>query len=887
MPYGGMSTGPIQTPAGETPPVATGGSSGGAIKVYGGMGASSKIDTSIKATPPVDTSKAFPQTKLLLNNDQSSLLNIKPDLGGSKTNNNTANSTKATLPPPYNPANPNNSLEGAPVKPAPSTYDYKTNDKTITDNQAALTKMKAQIDSLKAEGKDYNSLVDPYNTLQTKTANLVDEYNSTLKTDQQNNSNYLTAHAKYYNTEQTISQGKAPTKTFLSTATDWINKELGNLVGSDTSMAGREQRAYEAGTTLQANAHPETIAPGEYLTQGASFGNLNTDLPAPVTAQQKIAYGIGSMFTLVVASPVIEAALVSTFGEIPAVAKLVTELDKQAETMKVAKYLYPTMKAVAQSTLTGGIFGLITKNSQSVAENVFQTAGAFAAFTAIAYPIMAFFKPILTKVGEINLNNSKLSSILNDPSVSSPTVSTELWFKNEDDTRLLKVTSNGIEFKNTGEGVLPAGAKPRLLTSVQVEAFTKSPALSDTNVSDIYYRLKDWVNGKTINTEPIAFETPKNEAPTGPQGATPSEDIHPTVLKETVDSIKKYGVDITAQHFNDEVKITPALADRYIQEAKGQIAREDLVTQQKATLEVNPSHVKTQTEKEPVKEEINTPLEKAKIARTETALQEKVFHNGKTTTKGEVLNQLISEGYKPIVETSKDFKKIEKLQNQYDDASNVAYGFKGKSPRELLKPALEEAKTKLISTYHLSNGEKSYPLKKLEYDALIKSQEKPLSIKKTAKELKQEEKPAEKPSFTIKPVEEKPVEVHPEGAGEKYTENQIEIDGKMVKVPEQLTTKTAVKDLLKGLGKTSIHMKVNADGMLTYADKNNEFILKPEAFGINTDQIKPGDTVAISETDLKEKGSNFRLYDKNGMQAGFVNFGQIASDIAKGTNEKI
>ncbi|HNW65694.1 MAG TPA: hypothetical protein PKO10_00610, partial [Aliarcobacter cryaerophilus] len=113
-----------------------------------------------------------------------------------------------------------------------------------------------------------------------------------------------------------------------------------------------------------------------------------------------------------------------------------------------------------------------------------------------------------------------------------------------------------------------------------------------------------------------------------------------------------------------------------------------------------------------------TPLEKAKDARTLAVLQERVMFEGKMMSKEDIFSKLMAEGYETKMEVTKDFKKIQKLQDQYDDASNVAYGIKGRSPREKLKAELDEAKAKEITTYKLTNGKQSYPLKKLEYDAL-------------------------------------------------------------------------------------------------------------------------------------------------------------------------
>jgi len=382
-------------------------------------------------------------------------------------------------------------------------------EQTLKATSDELKNTSDQIDSLKSwldtnkndlDTKTYNQNVDTYNSLVKDYKPKADSYNKMY-------SDYTTKVAGY-NADvslanlypgETISQG-TPEVTkksgFIKDGLTWLGKEL-NMLPSYTgdTMADREGRGLEAQTQEYMNAHPEQINPGDYFIEGGSFGNVhanpNVKLPPPSTPQQYAAYAIGQIFIMTVATPFIEGAFASTLGTIPEIAGAVNTLNK-----------YPYISAVAKSAGIGGIFGLITNNSQSIAKNVLETAGTFAAFTAIAYPLIAFFKPILNKVGEIT-GNPKMSNVLNDP--ANPVTPNELWFRSPNDpTRLLKVTTDGLEYKIvekvdlTGETGLATIEDVPKLTITKIEAFKENPSL--------YNQLIDWVKGK-VTPEPVPFET--------------------------------------------------------------------------------------------------------------------------------------------------------------------------------------------------------------------------------------------------------------------------------------------------------------------------------------------------------------------------------------------
>ena len=269
--------------------------------------------------------------------------------------------------------------------------------------------------------------------------------------------------------------------------------------------------------------NPEKVSNLEYLRRGLSFGNeldptnlikgykadvSVTDLPEPTTVPQKVAQAVGGLITMSVALPLIEAGVGSLIGSSAQGAKLL-------ETLKTASEVNPWTVGygldIAKAGAEGGLFGLITNNRQSVAKNVIDTAGTFAAFSAIAYPVAQFFKPIIQSVGKMEINNPNLKNILNDPAVTQPTISKTLWFKNpKDETQLLKVTANGMEFttKQAGE-IVEGGTYVKdipTLTSVDIEAFQTKPS--------VYQNLKEWIGGKLPkkNVEFTVGDTMPNNA---------------------------------------------------------------------------------------------------------------------------------------------------------------------------------------------------------------------------------------------------------------------------------------------------------------------------------------------------------------------------------------
>lgn len=350
--------------------------------------------------------------------------------------------------------------------------------------------------------------------------------------------------------QEYLSQGKEDTRKEDTVLTrigrailpHFLEKELGiseeqrktTLTRAETiKMQGMETTKYLA------NKNPEKVSPLEYLKRGISFGNeldptdylrgyksdvSVEDLPEPVTAPQKISQAIGNILTMSLAQPLIESAFVGVVSKVPAGAKLL-------ETVQTASKINPWTIGygvdVVKAGATGGLFGLITENKQSVAKNVAETAGMFAAFTALTFPILQFFKPIISPVGKMEIKNPKISNILNDPSVTEATITKTLWFKNpKDPNQLLKVTANGMEYvSGKGKEIVEKGVYVKdipTMTSVDIEAFQVKPS--------IYENLKSWIGGKMTKNVPfkVSDVTP---APSSISGSKVNTDITSSELR--------------------------------------------------------------------------------------------------------------------------------------------------------------------------------------------------------------------------------------------------------------------------------------------------------------------------------------------------------------------
>lgn len=308
-------------------------------------------------------------------------------------------------------------------------------------------------------------------------------------------------------------QGIKKTLDFLG-----IKNKIGD---TGTPSPGDQERISGAAiTNLLMQQHPEKIDPQVYFQRGLSFGHdLNPSallegrtaqpglesVPEPVTKEQAFAQSIGNLVTISVAQPLIESAAVGLVSKIPgggAVLKAGTELAQKSPWLVG----YPV--SVAKAFAEGGLFGLVTKNKETVAKNVLSTGGAFAAFTALAYPLQMFFRPVIESVGKVDLNPDLKKSLTQGiAGFDQNSKSAEIWFRNpKDPTQLLKVTAEGIEFVPNG-GIVPQGVEAgnvTTLTNIQIEAFKENPSL--------YENLKAWAAGK-LPSGRISFVSPEGTIP--------------------------------------------------------------------------------------------------------------------------------------------------------------------------------------------------------------------------------------------------------------------------------------------------------------------------------------------------------------------------------------
>lgn len=162
----------------------------------------------------------------------------------------------------------------------------------------------------------------------------------------------------------------------------------------------------------------------------------------------------------------------------------------------------------AQNIGGGAILGVLKDNEKSLVENALDTAGEFAAFHAIAYPIASFFKPVLQKIGEGSLNiNSRRVANETLRSMENEDVSKTLWFRNpKSPDQLIKIQAKGIKVvdKTSPEarGIRTPEENIPVLTDAKIEAFQQKPSL--------FKRLVEVVQGKLKSGTEVKFNEVKS-----------------------------------------------------------------------------------------------------------------------------------------------------------------------------------------------------------------------------------------------------------------------------------------------------------------------------------------------------------------------------------------
>lgn len=309
-----------------------------------------------------------------------------------------------------------------------------------------------------------------------------------------------------------------------------------------------------AATLYEMEKNPKDIVVTEYFKRGLSFGhdpsaledfirgyksNVRlTDLPEPTTAGQAFAQAIGPLLPMLLVGGAASALLEEQLLEIPQYAKMSAAFSEKSLASPAFKYGVAKPLEVIKSFGKGSLFGLILKNKKSVAENMLETGGTFAAFTALANVLGAFFEPIISATGLKGTIKPKAGKYL---PVEGEPLESELWFRHPtDEGKLLRVKQTGIDVVNKSDAVTQGKTAP-ILTKADIEVFNRKPSL--------YERLKNLVTkkkveaGETITFEqPMAAEAPKptpegieaiaNEIKTG----KPAEPIYPTAKSTIVPS---------------------------------------------------------------------------------------------------------------------------------------------------------------------------------------------------------------------------------------------------------------------------------------------------------------------------------------------------------------
>lgn len=372
------------------------------------------------------------------------------------------------------------------------------------------------------------------------------------------------------NRKEVLSQGKPdarPADTFLSKSgravlatlnLSSLDNEFGISTDqrkSDSNWTTQDQVRLQGSieTTKEMKDHPALIDPMVYLARGIGFGHdpvndienayrgyqANTtlsDMPEPTTIAQNSAQAIGNLLTLTVAQPAIEEAVTGLLGQTAVGSKVLQGL-KIATEESPWKIGYSTK--VAKAIGMGGLFGAITKNKNSLAKNVIDTAGMFGAFEALAYPILTFFKPILESVGKMDIVDQSTKNIIGNPEIQNP-VSKTIYFKNPSDpTQILKVTAHGVDFTDAdAEGLVTGQTKSMpTLTKLEIEAFQQNPSL--------FENLKQWLSGSKPEESSINFE---------------SEDVAPgeTVPQKSAEDMSDEDIQSGIEKVQEEIKNNPA-----------------------------------------------------------------------------------------------------------------------------------------------------------------------------------------------------------------------------------------------------------------------------------------------------------------------------------------
>lgn len=590
---------------------------------------------------------------------------------------------------------------------------------------------------------------------------------------------------------------------------------------AEKTMADRIQITGNALTIEQMRNNPKDVAPAEYFRSGLSFGNNLTkylpgyeydidpsDLPEPTTGSQKLAYAAGSILTMTLAQPLIESAAVGLISKIPGGAGILTKITDAAK-LSPWKIGYPM--AITKAGIEGGLFGLITDNKKTVAQNTLETAGTFAAFSALAFPVVQFFKPILSQVGKMEVANPKLKNLLGEVESQGPTVSDTIWFRNPNDkTQILKVTREGIMPGSTEE-MVQAGVKVTdvsTLSKVEIEAFKENPSL--------YGRLKEWLGGKKI-------EVKFNEPPVNETAVIKTLSKEEEILKD-LRSVKQ------------EANQTPSPRNTFV-----------TVVNEKTGID--------------------------KVYRINENEFQSIIDKVDNTRGKEIAGQIMPDGNQYHI-TTKPLSSLEKSGKIYSGAISLkdlpnietinAEKPEGNEPFDI-KPTVKDRTPFAIKPSGIKIQEKTN-------EPFIKIEDGKKEMQLISEDINA--KIQEKADSLLENVE-NPTPMEKQNAldeAKKFVKNNIEVEGNAIERPEMIVSKTQLKDMLSGLEEKVISMKVILKNNKMYlhfqkdygGGRKTNILLRPSAIGLVEDNIEIGDILKIDIEKLKPKGTSVRAVDSSG-----------------------
>jgi len=487
-----------------------------------------------------------------------------------------------------------------------------------------------------------------------------------------------------------------------------------------SQMTPGEKMAYDYNKTtdIMQELHPEKIDPLNFVKRGLTFGwgaGYISDMPSvePVTTKQKVFQSVGNIISMTFLSRLLSPALGAIASKIPGAA---TPLKVLSETVAKHPWSVGYPLNVAKSATWGALFGAITKaeNKRQWAKNVVNTAGTFAAFEVLAYPIVQFFKPVFYEIksGKMTGISKEAQTALQENAEPLNQIFTQeqpIWFKSEaDPNQLIKVTKSSIDLiPARTSGINPSDIKTiPFLKQADIEVFQTKPSL--------YNRLKDILQKPsapkmttpptgipetgvppTTGTTPTAGPTP-NVPTTGPVVTPPAK---PTTTPNIPNAIAKSTADIV----NAKIAEIEAKKVKAVKAPKETTVTEPLVEEKVETFPTA-QEAKTVIEKEGAKSIYRTPYTQqdfviSKILKGEPIPPDLNYIAIEIYNQGAV--ELTEDGTGTQIDMTGMFMKNEETANEKD-----IYGMKFLSAEE---GGLDKASYEEVNNIKLDEVDKMDP----------------------------------------------------------------------------------------------------------------------------------------------------------------------------------